>query len=344
MNLNEPKGGRGRPSELLQIAPDCGYTLGVEFGQKHIIYSVLDAVGRQIYWGQQPSVLPYRADDMVMDGLVDAARRIVGELQLPWEKVGSVGVAVHDVVTAGGEWIPWQQAQTMPYNAARYLEAAFMRPVTIEDISRASAEAEHRYGSGRGLADFIYLFVGDSGIGSGIFINNNLMKSSSGVCGEIGHLVVEADGQLCQCGNYGCLETIALPHAVISQLQSVLLEDIYSHLNTQKQLTFADVCRAAQEGDKHAYIALRRQAVSIATALTYVINITGASSVLLGGELRHVGESYLADLGSDLRQNVMPALVPRVEVRHAELHGYAGAMGVAAQALDLAWDSGQFLA
>ncbi len=334
---------RGRPSDVLQIAPDCGYALGLEFGRGHLIVSVVDAIGTQVHWGQETEAPSFAANDATADALVQVIKKTADRLNIRWEKVGAIGLAVHDVVSAKGEWITWEQAHHTPYNVQHYLQREMNRPVSVEDVSRAFAEAEHRYGNGRGVADMIYMFVGSQGVGAGVFINNVLMKSSSGVCGEIGHIVVEKDGALCQCGNYGCLETVATHKAVVNQLQARLDQGVISTLSRDEGITFAKICQAAQEGDKEAYIVLRRLAGAMGKALSSAINITGATFVLIGGQLRFAGDSFLTDLISELRQNVMPALAQHISVNYAALAEYAGALGVAAQALETAWASGEFL-
>ncbi len=102
----------------------------------------------------------------------------------------------------------------------------------FEDVSRAFAEAEHHLGAGVGVDDLIYLFIGGLGIGSGIFVNNVLLRRSLGVCGEIGHVIVEEDGRPCQCGNWGCLETVAAHQAGVSRLRHRLEKGVMSRLDT----------------------------------------------------------------------------------------------------------------
>ncbi len=337
--LSEPYAGRGRPSVALSINPEAGYVVGVEFGHDHITLCIADATGDVVH-NATGRGLPFEPTDSVMDALSNTVTQMVESAHIPWLKVRAVGVALHGVASAQGDWFPWTHD---PYPAQRYLTQRFNRLVYVEDISRAFAEAEHRFGAGVGSPDMIYIFIGSRGIGAGIFVNNMLLKSSLGVCGEIGHLMVAKDGVLCQCGNRGCLETVATHDAVVERLRVQLEQGVMSTLKNDADLSFARMCEAARAGDKASHIALDELAHYLAEALSGTVNIVGSTLVLVGGQLRMAGDSFLADLRSALHQQVLPALAQRLEIKYAALPLHAGAWGVAAQVLDAAWANGSFI-
>src|SRR5690606_9223545 len=131
------------------------------------------------------------------------------EAGIPWEGVRAVGLALHHIVNAQGEWLTQADLEGEAFPIAAELQAALGQRVLAEDVSRAFALAERNHGAAREEPDSIYLFVGRDGVGSGIFVDGELLRSSTGVCGEIGHLAVVPGGKRCACGNRGCLETVA---------------------------------------------------------------------------------------------------------------------------------------
>ena len=337
--LSDTYAGRGRPSVALSINPEVGYVVGVEFGHEYITLCIADATGDVVH-NATGRGLPFEPANSVMDALSDTIIQMVESAHIPWPKVRAVGVALHAVASARGEWFPWTHD---PYPAQRYLTQRFNRLVYVEDISRAFAEAEHRFGAGVGSPDMIYVFIGSRGIGAGIFVNNTLLISSLGVCGEIVHLIVAKDGMLCECGNRGCLETVATHDAVVERLRLRLDKGVISTLKNDADLSFAQICEAACEGDKTAHIALDELAQYLAVALSGTVNIVGSTLVLVGGQLRMAGDSFLADLRSAHHHQNLPALPQRLEIKYAELPLHAGAWGVAAQVLDAAWANGSFI-
>ena len=80
--------------------------------------------------------------------------------------------------------------------------------VFCENDANCATVAEHEWGAGRGVDDFVMVTLG-TGIGGGIIAEGKLLQGRSGFAGEIGHMVVEAHGIPCPCGGMGCWERYA---------------------------------------------------------------------------------------------------------------------------------------
>ena len=90
---------------------------------------------------------------------------------------------------------------------AEELERRLGVPVHADNDANLGALAELHHGVARGAHDVVYLKVA-SGVGAGIVLGGRLHRGASGIAGEIGHVQVGEDGQVCRCGNRGCLETM----------------------------------------------------------------------------------------------------------------------------------------
>ena len=334
---------RGRPSDILGLNPEHGAALGLEFGAGVLRWALLDAVGGLVDHGEAEAV-PFRPELATLDALVRSVRKALGSRGHAWEGVMALTVAFHDVVTADGHWVTWERGSLAPGSftpleplpVRRALQEKLKKLVLVEDYSRALAEAEHRFGESRGVVDAIYLFVSHYGVGSGIFANNHLLKPSSGVCGEVGHVVVDEGGAPCVCGNRGCLCTVATGAAVVRRLGG-------RSASVPGDITFEHVCARAQQGDARAQEVLLETAHYVARALGNTINITGTPNVVIGGPLKHAGQTFLDDLTGALRTRVMPVLAGDLSVSYASLPPYGGAFGAALQALDAYWQDAGFL-
>lgn len=336
-------GKRGRPSDVLSINPRVGYGLGIEFARDRLFVAITDALGDVVYWKQATDAPLFLSSDQTMDALVRIARQTAKEAAISWSDVHGIGLALHDIVSARGRWLTVEQVNEEPYGVREYLESRLVQQVTVEDVSRAFAEAEHRFGAGRHIPDMIYIFLGRRGVGGGIFVNNKILKSSSGVCGEIGHISVDDHGLLCHCGSQGCLETVASHQAVENEMRALIAQGVRSTLANNHEVTFDDICMAAGAGDKGAYLVLNRLAQNMSRALADAINITGAPVVIVGGGLSLAGEVFLAELASAIRPRVVNLLARHVSLRYAQLPAHAGAWGAAVQVLDKVWSAGVFL-
>ncbi len=81
-------------------------------------------------------------------------------------------------------------------------------PFWIDNDANMAAYGEFRCGAGKGVKDMILLTLG-TGVGSGIIVDGELLHGSCGYGAEMGHVVVNPEGEKCGCGARGCLETEA---------------------------------------------------------------------------------------------------------------------------------------
>lgn len=334
-------GRRGRPEGRVAIRPDAAAIVGLEFGRDHVAGVVIDAAGRVRHVDEALSAPPFEVSDATMDALADAAERLRADAGFPPSALRAVGIALHDVVTANGAWRTVETPGGDHYDVRAALTARLRRLVLVDDVSRAFAEAEHRFGAGAGEPDMIYLFIGSHGVGGGIFVNDRLLVSSGGICGEIGHVVVDEDGELCQCGSTGCFETVASHRAIVARFEALAARGVSTALTPP--VTFHEICAAAGRGDKGAYLVLRELAEATGRALGATINVVGAPTVIVGGALRAAGSTFLDHVGVTLRARVVSGLSPHVSLRYATLPPHAGALGAAVKAREAALWSGELL-
>jgi predicted NBD/HSP70 family sugar kinase len=89
------------------------------------------------------------------------------------------------------------------------LEEATGLPVELENAANSCALAEIWFGRHtEGVRNLIAITVSE-GIGSGLILNHQLVRGSSGMAGEFGHITLVEDGLECRCGNRGCWELYA---------------------------------------------------------------------------------------------------------------------------------------
>jgi predicted NBD/HSP70 family sugar kinase len=82
----------------------------------------------------------------------------------------------------------------------------------------AAALGDRLYGAGRAFRDFYYLFFG-VGLGGTMVHDGAVLRGANGNAGEIGHLPLVPKGDLCPCGNRGCLERYLSLDALARRLE-----------------------------------------------------------------------------------------------------------------------------
>src|SRR5699024_264620 len=102
--------------------------------------------------------------------------------------------------------------------------------------------------------NILYIFH-DQGLGGGLVINSRIHRGIGNGAGEIGHMAIDIDGPKCNCGNFGCLETLSSGIAIQRRMKeeirrghSTTLADRY--LEEGENLTIDMIVQHAREGDE----------------------------------------------------------------------------------------------
>ena len=101
------------------------------------------------------------------------------------------------------------------------LSQEFDVPVYIDDSARMMALCESIVPKEGRFKNLIFISLG-TGIGTGIIMFGRLLRGSNGMAGELGHIIVKEGGNICGCGNRGCLEQYAsVPSMISSAKESI---------------------------------------------------------------------------------------------------------------------------
>ena len=227
--------------------------------------------------------------DLVFKKLVNLINEVVQFSQIDKEKILGVGVALHGIVDARtgvsihALYYGWKNK-----NIKEKLEEELGLTVYVDNDVRAMALGESWFGATKDIANFVTLNI-SNGIGAGIIINNTPYYGVDFSAGEIGHIVVEADGDKCNCGNYGCLETVASNNNIIRKAIKLIKQGVNSSLsrdvNDINNLSIEDICKAAREGDEMSITILKEAARYIGIAITNLINILNPTAIVVVGEI-----------------------------------------------------------
>lgn len=189
--------------------------------------------------------------------------------------------------------------------------------------------AEYAFGSCKGCNAFITAQL-EEGIGLSVFKNCNFLKGSTDIFGELGHIVYREDGEICRCGNRGCLETIAGIEAIIKKVQENVEKGAYfkTDRGTEK-ITFDDIVINALEGNKLALLSINEAAKAIGNTLAVVVNVLGITRIILYGRFIKAGKLISQQVLNSIRQHCIYPLNQDTEVILSSLDEYGSAKGAA---------------
>jgi glucokinase len=191
-----------------------------------------------------------------------------------------------------------------------WFEDAFGVPVQVENDANAAALAEWRYGAGRGVRDLVYLTL-STGLGAGVIANGALVRGAHGAAGELGHLALDPDGELCACGMRGCYEVALggaawarrLAHTAPGSSLALALA------GSRERLAATHLIEAARRGDAFALAELARWNQALAQLLIVVCYALDPARIVLGTIATAAGEDLCL---KPLRSAVAARLWPQM--------------------------------
>ena len=167
------------------------------------------------------------------------------------------------------------------------------------------------FGAARGYSNVLYISVG-VGVGGGIISSGRLNGGATGFASEFGHMTMDPDGALCNCGNRGCWETQVSQRALFRGVCALLAAGTDSMLAAdQDHLTVARITAAARHGDTVALTALHQVGRHLGIGIASLVNAFSPELIVLGGILSLAGDFLLPEIDAELEGE-----------RHA-LHGTA---------------------
>ncbi len=183
----------------------------------------------------------------------------------------------------------------------RRLEVA----VIVENDANLAGLAEWTWGAGRGAEYFFYLMC-STHVGGAFLRRGELFRGADGLAGEIGHMVVDHTGPVCECGSRGCLTMYASRDALLAGLRG--------GASSTRELV-----QAAADGELAARGALADAGRLVGRALANVGKLIAPHVMVLGGDLGLPGSPVLESVNASLEVTSLRAVSPAVEIRAAEI-------------------------
>ena len=212
-------------------------------------------------------------------------------------------------------------------------------PVAVDNDANVAALAEHRHGAARDADHAVMLALG-TGIGGGLVLDGRLYRGARGFAGELGHMVVDHDGEDCpgDCPGRGCLEVLASGTAIGRAGEAIAAERPDSALGRRAaeggEITGGLVTEMAHGGDEESREALARVGARLGAGLTGLANAFDPEVVVIGGGAVAAGELLLAPARAVVAERALPPIGERVRIVPAHFGDESGMLGAALIALE----------
>ncbi|MGG3507505.1 ROK family transcriptional regulator [Paenibacillus lautus] len=193
----------------------------------------------------------------------------------------------------------------------RIIEERYGLRTWVENDMNSVVLAERRFGD-YAFANLIYISIGD-GLGSGILINDHILRGKHGGAGEFGHTSVNRSGIRCECGNVGCLDSYISWMAVYSRIITAIATGRPTLIQELSGGDYSKIVpsvfkEALRRGDKLAKDLNEEVAELLGAAIVNLVNMFNPEALILGGEMAHGNPNLLEMVRSYIDRHALPIL------------------------------------
>ncbi|MBQ6273160.1 MAG: ROK family protein [Oscillospiraceae bacterium] len=255
--------------------------------------------------------------------IVDVVEEMIAESGIDRSKLNAVASCAPGVIDQDKGIVlftpnlPWRN-----YDMGAAMRKKFGVPFYVGNDVNLGVLGEYHFGAARGYKNIVGFFVG-TGLGGGLILNGSLYTGNQFKAAEYGHMILDPEGPLCNCGQRGCLEAFSSKMGMSSYIrqqvsrgrESMLAEAVQEGVFRSKKLK-----KALAAGDKVAWEAVDRSCHYLAVATGTMINTFSPDLILYGGGvIEAVGEIYLEKILSEVDRYCMPQIRSTVDLKIAEL-------------------------
>jgi glucokinase len=223
--------------------------------------------------------------------------------------------------------LPWEKG-IIPIK--KYFETIFKLPTILTNDANAAADGEKYFGIAKNLEHFIVITLG-TGLGSGIYTNNQILYGFNGLAGEFGHIRVIPNGRKCKCGRLGCLETYASSSGIMTSFDEFKDNFSDSTLFSHNKISAKLIFNHAKAGDKFAMFLVDYTANILGNALADFTAFSDPQAYILFGGIAQSGEFFRILVEKYFIENLLDIYKNKIQILISDLHDKnAAIMGNAA--------------
>ena len=301
----------GKSPILLSVIADSRYLIGLNLAQDRFIGAVVNLRG------EIKETVEVEVHDDNGEKALQLVYQILDQLIRKKHKplvgigVGTPGlINTREGIVLSAVNLEWEN---LPLGSL--LQKKYKIPVLVLNDSQATAIGEYVYGNKHKPDENLIVVNVKYGIGAGILVNGQLFQGDGGGAGEIGHVVVQENGELCRCGKHGCLETISSARAVMQHLKVDSLDAVHS---------------AFEAGGTKAKESIERAARYLGISLANLIGTLNIQKIVLTGDMTRFGTSWLETVNSSMRNAALTRMSEGTQLELGTLDYRACILGASA--------------
>jgi glucokinase len=218
---------------------------------------------------------------------------------------------------------------------AKMLEEKLGVTVKLEHDAKAAALGEYHYGAGRGHKHMVYVVAG-TGVGGAMIDDGKLIRGVQNSAGEIGHISLDRNGMVCNCGSRGCAQTYLAGPYLVERYKAKIEEEKggrgrrgESSESSSADLTGEDIANLVGQGDEAAKAVLHEAGEALGLLVANLAVTLDVELYVLGGSVAKLGDLLLEPAREIAPKYMLSSLRSRVKILTSHLQGDEALLGCA---------------
>ncbi len=314
------------------------YHIGVDLGGTNIAAGVVKDSG-ELLVKKSVKTKRHRSFDEIMKDLFALCDEIMLKANIDVSQIASIGIGTPGNVDVDSKRVIF--GNNIPSFTGADFGAAVKKHYPdmdffLENDANVAAFAEFVCGAAVGKKNVLMVTLG-TGVGGGIIIDGKIYRGFNGAGGEIGHIIVERDGILCNCGRCGCWEQYASVTALVRQTREEIKNypDSIIHkkiCGDETKINGRTSFDAMKKGDACGKIIVKNFIENIGIGVVDMVNILQPEMVVIGGGISKEGDNIILPLREYVKKHIYTNSVPdfpQPEIVPAKMGNDAGIIGAA---------------
>lgn len=305
----------------------------IDLGGTAIKLAIIDKNGNLIDLWQIPTNIAEKGKHII-DEIYEEFEKVLKLLQVNKEEFLGVGMGAPGPILSNGVMkratnIGWEN-----YPLKEKLENRFQLPAFVQNDANCAALGEMWQGAGKNLENLVCVTLG-TGVGGGVIANGEIVSGTTGGGGEIGHITVQHEnGSYCNCGKYGCIETIASATGIVrlamEKIENAKEDNALTRLFEKNgAISSEDVFKLAEKQDPICLDIVNEVTFYLGQVLGNLSSVLNPDAFIIGGGVSNAGDTLLNPLKKYYEQFAFPATRNDTKIMRATLGNKAGVYGAA---------------
>lgn len=325
----------GRRPLMYSINPEAMYTLAVAMDRLSLRIGLFNLLNRPVKAIQTFELALLNNADSLKQ-LIYHINGYIASTGISKESIAGIGIGMPGFINIK-EGINYTYLNAGGKNLRTVIGEETGLPVFIDNDSSLIALAEQRFGAAKAQKEVMVINLG-WGIGLGMIINGKLFRGHDGFAGELSHIPLSEDGDLCNCGKRGCLEVeasmLSVAQKAVAGIKEGKITSLKHIVNNPNKLAGDAIMDAANKGDHFAVDLLSEAGYKIGKALAILTHIMNPQTIVLSGRGAQVGKILQAPIQQAMNKYCIPRLVSNTEFKISELGFDAELIGAAVLVID----------